>query len=168
MKTTLLMAAIAAGMTLAATAEARPGQGDRIEMPAFEELDLNTDGAATLQEIETAMQTLREDRFAQADTNGDGGLSAEEMLAAGQEAMQERMAARIEQRIEGADANGDGLLQADEMAEMRGDRGRRGANPERMFNRFDANEDGALSAEEYAAALERIAERGPRGGHGDK
>jgi hypothetical protein len=54
MKTTLLMAAIAAGVTLAATAEAREGHGQRMEMPAFEELDANADGGITLEEIAAA------------------------------------------------------------------------------------------------------------------
>ncbi len=169
MKTTFLVAAIAAGMTLAATAEARDGRGPRPEMPSFEELDLNTDGGVTLEELEAAMEVRAEARFAEADSNGDGALSAEEMLAAAQGAQAERMQARIAERIEHADTNGDGLLQAEEMAEARAEhegRGRRGPSPERMFSHFDADEDGVLNAEEFEEARARMQERGGRGRHG--
>ena len=165
MKTTLLMAAIAAGLTLAATAEAREGRGPRMELPAFEQLDANADGGITLQEVMTQMETARADRFAQMDTNGDGGLSAEEMTANAQTERAERMANRIADRIEKADTNGDGLLQADEITEARGDR--RGPNPERMFERVDANDDGMVDAEEYAEMAERMQNRGDRGRRGD-
>ena len=70
MKTTLLMAAIAAGVTLAATAEAREGHGQRMEMPAFEELDANADGGITLEEIAAAGEARAAARFAEADTYG--------------------------------------------------------------------------------------------------
>ncbi len=72
MKTRFLLAAIAAGMTLAATAEAREANPPRMEMPAFEDLDINADGAVTSDEIEAAMQARDTARFAETDTNGDG------------------------------------------------------------------------------------------------
>lgn len=169
MKTTFLVAAIAAGITLAASAQAREGQGPRMEMPAFEDLDLNSDGEVTAPEIHGAMQARAAARFAEADTNGDGALSAEEMVARADGDRQDRMARRIEDRIEKADTNGDGLLQADEMtamaeahAEGRGNRG-----PDRMFNRFDADDNGSLSAQEFAEAQTRMQERGDRG-HGGR
>lgn len=160
MKTTLLVAAIAAGVTLAATAEAREGRGGA-PMPTFEELDTNADGGVTAQEIADAMQARATEKFAETDTNGDGALSSEEMLAAADENRRDRMESRIADRIEKADTNGDGLLQADEIAAQMEDR--RGPSPERMFNRLDANEDGSLSAEEYAEAAERRGDRGRRG-----
>jgi Ca2+-binding EF-hand superfamily protein len=43
----------------------------------FEEMDLNGDGAVTLEEMEGA----REARFAEADANGDGVLDRDELLA---------------------------------------------------------------------------------------
>ncbi|MFT7492828.1 MAG: hypothetical protein ACI9RO_000263 [Alteromonas macleodii] len=52
MKTIFFVAAIAAGMTLAATAE------------AFEDFDINSDGAVTSDEIEVAMQGRDTARFA--------------------------------------------------------------------------------------------------------
>lgn len=169
MKTTFLVAAIAAGITLAATAEARQGhgQGQRAELPAFEELDANADGSVTLAEIGAAMQARMDARFAETDTNGDGALSAEEMVAAADTERQERMAERVGKQIERMDANGDGMLQAEELAEAREDGGRRGPMAERLFDRFDADEDGGLSAEEFADATERMQQRGPRGDRGD-
>jgi len=91
MKTTLLIAAIAAGMTLAAGAQARDG-GARFEMPAFEEIDANSDGAVTSEEITAAMQAQALARFEAVDTNGDGALSAEEMIAQAEGQRASRMA----------------------------------------------------------------------------
>lgn len=168
MKTTLLVAAIAAGITLAASAEAREGHGDRgerggarIEMPTFEELDANGDGAVTTDEINAAMQARADARFAEMDTDGDGALSAEELVAQADADRAARMAERIAGHIEKADTNGDGLLQPDEVGARSEDRSGPGA--ERMFERFDADDNGSLSAEEFAQALERMAERGDRG-----
>lgn len=167
MKTTFLVAAIAAGITLAATAQAREGYGDRgarLQMPTFEEIDANGDGNVTPEEIATAMQVRADARFAQVDTNGDGALSADELSAQVDADRAERMADRIAKRIEDADANGDGLLQAEELAAQMEDRmeGRRGG-ADRLFDRFDADENGSLSAEEFADAAERMQGRGDRG-----
>ncbi len=160
MKTTLLIAAIAAGMTLAAGAQARDG-GARFEMPAFEEIDANSDGAVTSEEITAAMQAQALARFEAVDTNGDGALSAEEMIAQAEGQRASRMADRIADRIEKADANGDGVLQAEELRAQMGNR--RGANPDRLFNRFDADDNGSLSAQEYAAVLDRMQDRRDHG-----
>ena len=165
MKTLILVTTIAAGLTLAATAEAREGErGARMEMPTFEQLDLNSDGGVTLQEVEAAMATLAQTRFDEADTNGDGGLSVEEMTAKAQADAAERATQRAERRLENADTNGDGLLQADELtAQMEERGGRRGPNTERMFERVDADDNGSVSAEEYEEARAKMAERGERG-----
>jgi len=80
MKTPLLMAAIAAGLTLAATAEAREGRDARMAFPTFEELDLDTDGGVTMEEVQAGLQAAGQARFAEIDTNGDGGLSASNAL----------------------------------------------------------------------------------------
>ena len=163
MKTTLLVAAIAAGITLAAAAQAREGGGDRgprAQLPAFEDLDMNSDGAITAEEITAAMQARATLRFNEVDTNGDGALSSEELVAQADGQRAERMANRIADRIERADTNGDGLLQAEELQAQMDNR--RGPSPERMFNRFDADDNGSLSAEEFAAAQDRMQDRGDR------
>lgn len=168
MKTLFLVAALAAG-TVAATAEAREGnRGPRMELPTFEQLDLNGDGGLTIPEVQAAMQAQAAARFAQADTNGDGGLSADEMSAQADADLAERAANRAARRIEAADSNGDGLLQADEMTAQRGERhARRGPTLERMFERVDADDSGTVSAQEYQDARAHMEQRGERGRRGD-
>lgn len=160
MKTTFLIAAIAAGITLAATVDAREGRLARADMPTFEQLDANADGSITLAEVEAARTAGAGERFAATDTNGDGALSADELIAAAGEAREGRMAERVATRIERADTNGDGVLQADEI-QSRGEG--RGPNVERMFDRVDANDDGAISEEEYAQLDGGVHQRGERG-----
>jgi Ca2+-binding EF-hand superfamily protein len=170
MKTTLLVVAIAAGMTLAASAQAREGHGPQMDMPDFEDLDINSDGAVTSDEIDAAMQARAAARFRETDTNGDGAVSAEEMVARADTARQERAASRAADQIEKADTNGDGLLQADEMAAHAADRGNNRGEREadRMFERADADDNGSLSAEEFAEARTRMEERGGRRPHGQR
>ena len=170
MKTTFLVAAIAAGMTLAATAEAREGNPPRMEMPAFEDLDINSDGAVTSDEIEAAMQARAAARFALTDTNGDGALSVEELIARADTARQDRAAGRAAEQIERADTNGDGLLQADELAAQRADRGegRGDRGPDRMFERADADDNGSLNSEEFAEAQTLMQDHGERRPHGQR
>ena len=165
MKTLLLVTSIAAGLSLAASAEAREGnRGARMDMPTFEQLDTDGDGGITLQEIQAAMTANAQTRFTETDTNGDGGLSVEEMTAKASEDAAARATRRAERHLENADANGDGLLQADEIAAHRDEHsGRRGPNPQRMFERVDADNNGSVSLEEYEEARAHMAERGPRG-----
>ena len=102
------------------------------------------------------------------DTNGDGGLSIEEMTAKAEQEVSDRATRRAESRMADADTNGDGLLQAAEIAAQMEDRGgRRGPSAERMFERVDADENGSVSAEEYEEARAHMAERGDRGRRGD-
>lgn len=159
MKTSLLMAAIVAGLAVSGAADARGFGGERAALPAFGDLDANSDGAVTPEEMQAAMQARAEARFAQADADGDGALSAEEIIALAEADRGARMAERIEARIARADANDDGLLQPEEMGRQEG----RPRGEGRMFERFDANDDGSLSAEEFEEFQSRLGERGVRG-----
>lgn len=150
MKSTVLIAAIAAGLTLVAFDASAEGRGGPREKPAFATLDADGNGSITLEELENA----RAAQFAAMDTDGNGALSAAELSVA-QEA---KMADRAAKMIERMDENNDGELQADEM-KPRG----RGDNAERMFDHMDENEDGAISQDEYEAAGE-----GRGGRHGGK
>ena len=150
MKSTVLIAAIAAGLTLVALDASAEGRGGPREKPAFAILDADGNGSITMEELENAAAA----RFAAMDTDGNGGISAAE-LATAHEA---EMASRTAKMIERMDENGDGELQADEM-KPRG----RGNNAERMFDHMDENEDAAISQDEYDAAGE-----GRGGRHGGK
>ena len=163
MKTSLLLASVAAGLTLAGSAMARDAQPPRMDMPVFEEIDLDGNGGVTAEEMQQARDAMKAARFAQADTNGDGALSVDELTAAAQNDRADRMAERIARMVERFDDNDDGMLQADEMGRDGAQRG-----GDRMFSRADANNDGSLSAEEYADAQTRMAERGDRGERGGR
>ena len=85
------------------------------------------------------------DRFGEADADGDGKLSRDEMVAR----MTERAAGRIETRadrmIAHHDSDGDGMLTLEEM---------RAGPAGRMFDRLDADGDGTVSREEFAKMRE--------------
>lgn len=129
---------------------------------SFETLDADSDGKVTPAEIEA--QKIA--RFKASDTDGDGMLSAEEMLAQGERAENERRVQRVKKMIERLDTDGDGKLSAAEVQAMgKGDRGSKG---EGMFKRLDTDGDGAISAEEYKAHKgPRMGHKGPRMGHGE-
>jgi len=153
MKKTIFAAAVLAGlMGSAAIAQGGPMGPGPMGGVSFEELDANSDGALTLEELQARPAA----RFAEADTNGDGALSVEEVQAAMMRQRAEGMIARM-------DSNGDGLLQMDEM--QPGD----GQGLSRMFDRVDADSSGDISAEEFAAMQDKMAERGQggRGGNGE-
>lgn len=151
MKTTVLMAGIAAALVLTSVeVNAKPG-GQRVD---FETLDVNGDGQISMEEIEAQGAA----RFAAADTNGDGVLSAEEMTAAADE----RAASRVTRMIERLDTDEDGAISQEEMAAAQERRG--GDRAERMFERADADGNGTISEEEFEAAKERRGDRSGRGG----
>ncbi len=157
MKTTLLIVAMVTGASLSTTAADAQERGAIV----FEELDLNSDGQITLEEL----SGQRGARFAEADTNGDGALSEDEMLAQADERATERATRMVARMLERLDANEDGILQLDELPEPRAGR------MERRFEQADADGDGAISAEEFEEARERMADRrgGGKGhGHGGK
>lgn len=150
MKTTVLIAAITAGLTLVAVDASADGRGGPREKPAFATLDADGDGAISLAELQNAGAA----RFAEMDTDGNGALSSAARAA--------EMADRAAEMIARMDENGDGELQADEM-KPRG----RGDHAGRMFGHMDADADGLISEEEYDAAGEGRGGRGKRhGGRG--
>ncbi|WP_342068627.1 EF-hand domain-containing protein [Yoonia algicola] len=142
MKTKILTAALLSGLVLAAGAAQAENHRER---PDFATLDVNGDGALTLEEMQSRSQA----RFADMDTDGDGALSADEMAAQATTRAAERAAAMIAR----FDDNADGLLQQGEMP-SRGER-----RAAQMFDRVDADSDGVISAEEFEAAKARMGER---------
>ena len=166
MKRTYILAGVLTTALLAGSLSAYaagPGQrggerGDGPRGPAFETMDLNGDGSVTQAELDQ----MGADRFAAADTDGSGGLTAEELMAAHDAQKADRADRRLTRMIERQDANKDGVLSQDELQDSR----RSG----RFLERFDTDKDGAVSAEEFEAARAEMGERrgGGRKGHGDR
>ena len=86
------------------------------------------------------MQQRVQQRFAQMDTNHDGALTQEELVAAGVDA---NGAAAMVQRM---DTNHDGKLTLDELM----------ARQLAAFDAADTNHDGTLTPEERAAAMAKM------------
>lgn len=138
MEKATLAAMLGAMMLMTAPATAQT----RMSMPSFEELDTDSSGSLTQEDLQAGMQQQRE-------------------------AMQDQMIASIMQH---ADENGmldeAGLRAglADLRPEPRSDR--RADMASRMFSRIDRNDDGVIDAEEYERFTEMMGKRGQRGQHG--
>lgn len=124
------------------------------ERPSFETLDVDGSGEITAEDL----AALRDQRFAELDTNGDGTVSQDEFVAA-QAARTEERAAQMFERL---DADGDGTLSRDVI-----ENGRRGGFGERMLSRLDGDDSGGISAEEFEEARARFQDR-RQGGHGKR
>ena len=126
-----------AGALAATTAMAKPGCGGMGPKMQFEALDADGNGEITKAE----MQAHKASRFSDSDSNGDGKISTEELLAKAQE----RAAKRVERMISHLDKDGDGMLSQDEMAN-------RGGRHGDMFKRADSDGNGTISKEEFEQA----------------
>ena len=123
------------------------GHGSGAGVPGLaplETYDTDGDGIITQAEIEAR----RAERFAQADGDGDGALSAEELIAMEEaireEVRQARALAQANEAIARMDDNGDGRLQSEEL-EARTPR----VAP--IFDRLDTDNDGGISQTELEA-----------------
>lgn len=145
--TAKIMAVLMIG--LGATTAMAAGEGR--ERPTFEELDADSSGEITAEDLET----MRTERFATMDTDGDGSINEAEFVAKAQADAQERAAAMFAR----LDADGDGVLSQDVLQSRS-----RGGNPERMISRLDTDDSGGVSAEEFEAGMEKMAERRNKGG----
>jgi Ca2+-binding EF-hand superfamily protein len=128
----------------------------------FSDFDADANGEVTLEELRAAGAN----RFAEADTDGSGALSRDELLARSQA----RTETRVDRLLERADADGNGELTAEELETAReqgprhgrgpGLRGqRRGPDAERMFERMDVDNSGTVSEAEFNDAVARMVER---------
>lgn len=156
MKKTIILSALAVALSITAvTADARGG--DRGDMRAdFSTLDADGNGEVTQAEMLAHAQL----RFDDVDTNGDGALSAEELIAARSADVSDRMERRINRMLERADANDNGTLEFDE---MRPSSDRAAAR----FERIDTDGSGGISEAEMDAAKEARGGRKGKGG-GDR
>lgn len=149
MKKVTLAAILASTATLGvagyAAADHHRGHG---KGQMIEKLDTDGDGQITKAEVEA----LKAEKFAEADANGDGGLSLDELEAFHEAERERRMEARRQRHFERADENGDGVISMDEFDNRRGG----------MFERVDADGDDIITEEEIEAMKEK---RGKRGWH---
>lgn len=137
----LTSAAILVGVTAQAATGDQGAKGKHMR-PSFEQLDVNSDGALTLEEI----QAIGKGRFEKMDADGDGFITSEEIAAMGK-MRSERHAARMMERL---DANEDGKISFEEMKEHKGKGRKARRSPEKMFDKVDANGDGKITKEEFA------------------
>lgn len=124
------------------------GQGDdrSDHRPSFEELDANGDKVISKEEIAGHARG----RFNASDTNKDGRLSAEEIIAMHLAQATEMARSRQAKMIEKLDKDNDGLLSFEEMQARR-----KGPNPDRMLAHLDKDDNGMISEEEFASAKNR-------------
>lgn len=142
-----------------APADAAPGMdmGGPGPMFDFATIDTDKDGKVTKEE----MMAFRQSRVAGTDADGDGFITAEELAAHMKAQMDARIDERAKARVAAQDANGDGKLSAEELVAP--------PMPTRMFDMMDADGDGAISQEELTKAHEMMRDRmgGKRDGRGD-
>lgn len=150
MKNTMILSALAlsivAGTAVQSMAASGHGKGPR---HSFEEIDANSDGQVTQDE----MTAHRKARFDSVDADGDGVLSRAEIEARGKE----KAAKRAGKMIERMDTDGDGGVSFDEMQAKRGGK---------MFERADTDGDGAITKAEFDAAREKMREMRKEHKHG--
>lgn len=157
LKIAALVSALAVGIiAVSGTMVEARDRGDGPRTMDFSTLDVDGSGEITQEDLDA----LRENRFADIDSNGDGAVSKDEFMAASAA----RAGERAGEMFDRLDADGDGALSRD-VLESRDGRGR-GAG--RLLERADADGSGGVSEEELAAAMERFAERGGKRGGGQR
>lgn len=145
--------AVSLGATTVA-AFAKGGHGGRGgERASFSELDADGNGLLTQAEL----QARGAAHFATADTNSDGALSKDELVAAASKRAGDRAVRRAERLIERLDANNDGMLSQDELQARGGNR------MARMFTALDTDNDGMISEAEFDARKTLRKKRGQNG-----
>lgn len=127
------------------TAVTRDGGPKPRQARMFERLDVNQDGKISAEE----MGAPHIDRLKEADANGDGVLSKEELADHVTRRAAERRAARMAQRL---DIDGDGEVTIEELENHQAKR----------FALADRNDDGFLDQDELRKAA------GKKGMHGGK
>ena len=105
---------------------------------AFDVID--ADASGRIERVE--FDAMAEIGFSQADINGDGMLSVDELAGSFRVAMEDMAMRRATRTLERRDSDGDGLLA---LAEL--DTGR---SLERQFERLDADDDGSLTEQELS------------------
>lgn len=172
--TAIALTALASGVTAQPGGQyggqfsGQPGGMGRGPIFDFAQTDADGDGKVTQEEIMAAGQARLDAAFDQADVNADGEITKEEITAFMEARAEAQRAARRDQAAQRMMEFAD----ADEDGVLTKDEvfpQPRGDGS--FFNRFDTDEDGAISEEEFAAAQDRFQKRmgdGPRGSFGDQ
>jgi Ca2+-binding EF-hand superfamily protein len=147
MQRSALIAALLIGLVplSAAHAQGIPGK-DTPGKRILQRVDTNGDGAISKDE----MLAARERMFTKLDRNGDGAIDEKEIEGARDAIMDRADAAqaRLGNRWRRMDTNGDGKVSEDEFR-----------NRMPLFDLADRNGDGTLSADEIAAVRKLFADR---------
>ena len=115
----------------------------------FAQIDANADGQITQAELDA----FAAGRFDAIDTNGDGSIDADELIAARSAQNEARAKARAEKMIERADENGNGVLEQEEMKQR---------DSNKMIERLDKDGDGSISEQEFENKKHRKGKRKKR------
>lgn len=141
-----VMVALTAGLLVlpAAAQDASQAQGKAAQL--FKQADTNGDGSVTLDELKTVLPGMTQERFSTLDRNGDGALTREDLRSSGARAGAGAVGAR------GAGQMLARLKQADTNGDQRITlEEAKAAFPQvtqDRFNRFDRNGDGVISRED--------------------
>lgn len=142
-KAILLAAGVAVAIVPTASFAKGEGRGNGPRI-TFEALDADGNGEVTQAE----MAAVGAARFSDADTDGDGFLTKEEISTK----VDERRAKRMDRMFEKRDANNDGKLSAEELA----------PSADRIAKRFekvDTDGNGSISQAEFDAAKDSRKDR---------
>lgn len=121
---------------------ASPASAQRGSVDRFAEADSNGDGVVTRAEF----QASRLERFERMDRNGDGAISRDDFGRLMR--FRPQAGQRLDELLAEADTNHDGRVTRSELQQA----------PTPLFDRADTNGDGRIDAEEQAAARERMDE----------
>ncbi|MFZ5609285.1 MAG: EF-hand domain-containing protein [Pseudomonadota bacterium] len=145
----ILTAALALGAAQAAYAHEQKGEGGE---SGWSRMDQDGDGAISRQEF----ASRHEEKFARADANKDGKVTAEERTAMREEMqkrmeerrkkMHEHMQERMQDRMAEVDTNKDGVISKAEHK----------AYVDKKFAEMDKNGDGKLTREEMRAGMKMM------------
>lgn len=139
-------------LTCVAIPSIADARGQKEGRPSFEELDTNSDGEITQEDL----NARRDARFTEADANGDGQLSQEELQAQSKRDSERRHQNRAARMIERLDENGDKMITKDEIMAAKEKR-------KLPFDKLDKDGSGGISKEEF----EKMKKHGKRHGRKD-
>jgi len=138
MKNSVLLTTLALSIIAGSALMAGNGQQNGRHHFKFDEVDTNSDGKVTQDEMIAHMQA----RFITADTNNDDLVSEDELRAHMENEMRKKIDRRVARMMNHHDGNDDGMLNMDEMKPKR---------MGKMIKHMDTDGDGAISKSEFQA-----------------